>query len=156
MVLGIGRSEVPYGNGNRVSTYQEEGNTHRRIAPIEEFILIQTGTINTDNTYSFDFSVYGSPLYLLSFHVSNRPQRGGRIEFKINDQAGLGNQTISDFSLGTSQFPYAFTSVIIQPSYQMEIKPNYQIQRCTLIARQAAIIYTDQVSERADNGQLER
>jgi len=156
MVLGLEERSLPYGNGERVATYVQNGTEHRKAGLIDEFIVIETGIISSRNTYSFDFSIYESPLQLLSFHISNREQRGGRIEIKINDLQGRQSKTISEFSLETSQFPYAFDPVLILPNYQIQINSNYQIQSCTIFAKQASIIYTDQVSERTNNEQPRR
>lgn len=152
MVAKFQAASVPYGNGNRIKTYQENGGNHVTVAPLVEYILLETGEMIANQNYTFDFSIYESPIRPLSLYLATESTAKETIKLDINNIQTETVQNVFYFDLNRHDIPYEFPPILLFPFSQIVLKPRFYVFNCYILCVPAGLIAHDKVFERENHG----
>ena len=152
MVAKFNQSSVPYGNANRIKTYQEDGGNHVTVAPLVEYILLETGEMQHNQKYTFDFSIYESPIRPLSLYLATESTAQETIKVDINNINSEEVQNVFYFDLNRNNIPYEFPPILLFPFTQIVLQPRFYVFNCYILCVPAGLIAHDKVFERGNNG----
>ncbi|ELS04915.1 hypothetical protein Xen7305DRAFT_00046510, partial [Xenococcus sp. PCC 7305] len=108
-------SSVPYGNANRIKTYKENDGNHLTVKPLSEYILLETGAMQGNQNYSFDFSIYESPIRPLSLYLATQSTSQEKLTIDINNLLGGTPENVFFFDLSRNDIPFEFPPILLFP-----------------------------------------
>ena len=152
MVAKFNQSSVPYGNGNRIKTYQDNEGNHVTVTPLVEYILLETGEMQAHQKYTFDFSIYESPIRPLSLYLATKSTLQETVKVDINNINGDEVQNVFYFDLNRYDIPYEFPPILLFPFSQIVLQPRFYVFNCYILCVPAGLIAHDKVFERVSDG----
>lgn len=131
---------VNYAENIPFRCYVDENNEHIKPQDIPEYYLIQTGTIEENQTVNISLNRYQSPVKPESIFVSVASERDEKLNIEILNNLGDTSQIVFKDYLDKSELPYQFPPIILFPFNSIKLRPGEDIFNCLILLRPAIVL----------------
>lgn len=139
-MLQLIKKVVRYIDNTNFRCYQNELEEYIKPKPIAEYVLIQTGAIQSNETKIISLSRYESPLKPESIFVSVQSESLEKLHIEIWNNLQQPPQKVFVDDYDRKELPFSFPPTVIFPFNDIHIRPRYDIFNCLILLTPCAII----------------
>ncbi len=139
-MLQLIKTLVRYVDNTQFRCYQNESQEFIKPSPIPEYILIETGAINRNNTKIISLDKYEAPLKPESIFVSVQSESLEKLKIEIWNNLKNPSEKVFTDDFDRKELPFSFPPTVVFPFNSIHIKPVYDIFNCFVLLKPCVIL----------------